>query len=203
MAQQQLQLQPSLFLSSSAVQSPVPLLGLFDTSTLPLPVVHQHPKKHPIQGAIKKKHRFRPGTVALKEIRHYQKSTDHLIARKPFERLIREIAGNLDHHYFLPQTLRFTSDAITALQEAAETILVQIFEDANLMTIHAKRVTVGPRDWHLATRIAHPDYYYCHHAPTPPVVPVVPVKMKKPVTTPTPPPPPTLSLPAGWTTVDE
>lgn len=95
----------------------------------------------------KKPHRYRPGTVALREIRKYQKSTDLLIRKLPFQRLVREIAQNFK------SDLRFQSNAILALQEASEAYLVSLFEDTNLCAIHAKRVTILPRDMQLARRI--------------------------------------------------
>ena len=88
-----------------------------------------------------------PGTVALREIRKYQKSTELLIRKLPFQRLVREIAQG-----FKPD-LKFQSQAIFALQEAAESYLVGLFEDTNLCAIHAKRVTIMPRDLQLARRI--------------------------------------------------
>jgi histone H3 len=97
-----------------------------------------------------KPHRYRPGTVALREIRKYQKSTELLIRKIPFQRLVREIAQDFktdDGHF------RFQSHAILALQEAAEAFLVGLFEDTNLCAIHAKRVTIMPKDIHLARRI--------------------------------------------------
>ena len=96
---------------------------------------------------IKKPHRYRPGTVALREIRKFQKSTDLLIRKLPFQRLIREIAGQFK------SDLRFQSQAVLALQEAAEAYLVGLFEDTNLCAIHAKRVTIMPKDMQLARRI--------------------------------------------------
>lgn len=90
---------------------------------------------------------FSPGTVALREIRKYQKSTELLIRKLPFQRLVREIAQ--EHK----PDLRFQSTAIGALQEAAEAYLVSLFEDTNLCAIHAKRVTIFPRDIQLARRI--------------------------------------------------
>lgn len=101
----------------------------------------------PARGGIKKPHRYRPGTVALREIRKYQKSTDLLIRKLPFQRLIKEIAQNFK------TDLRFQSAAILALQEAAEAFLVGLFEDTNLCAIHAKRVTIMPKDMQLARRI--------------------------------------------------
>ena len=103
------------------------------------------------KGGVKKLHRFRPGTVALKEIRRYQKSTELLIRKLPFQRLVREISG--DHKVItspLCGKVRFQSLAIKALQEA---YLVGLFEDTNLCAIHAKRVTIMPKDIQLARRI--------------------------------------------------
>ena len=93
------------------------------------------------------KRRFRPGTVALREIRKYQKSTDLLIRKLPFQRLVREIAQEFK------ADLRFQSAAILCLQEAAENYLTNLFEDTNLCAIHAKRVTIQPKDMKLALRI--------------------------------------------------
>ena len=91
--------------------------------------------------------RYRPGTVALREIRKYQKSTELLIRKLPFQRLVREIAQDFK------TDLRFQSSAVLALQEAAEAYLVGLFEDTNLAAIHAKRVTIMPKDIQLARRI--------------------------------------------------
>jgi histone H3 len=98
-------------------------------------------------GGIKKPHRYRPGTVALREIRRYQKNTDLLLRKLPFQRLVKEVAQDFK------QQLRFQSHAIAALQEASEAYLVSLFEDANLCAIHAKRVTIMPKDLELARRI--------------------------------------------------
>ena len=98
-------------------------------------------------GGVKKKHRYRPGTVALREIRKYQKSTDLLIRKLPFQRLVREIAQDFK------TDLRFEGAAVLALQEASEAYLVGLFEDTNLCAIHAKRVTIMPKDIQLARRI--------------------------------------------------
>ena len=132
-------------------------------------------KTAPSTGGVKKPHRFRPGTVALREIRRYQKSTELLIRKLPFQRLVREIAQDFK------TDLRFQSAAIGALQvwmifsisdliefaiciswllilylwlqEASEAYLVGLFEDTNLCAIHAKRVTIMPKDIQLARRI--------------------------------------------------
>ncbi|KAJ5783796.1 uncharacterized protein N7518_009473 [Penicillium psychrosexuale] len=99
-----------------------------------------------------RRRRYKPGTVALKEIRRYQRSYDLLIAKLPFARLVREVALDL-----LPAEvgaeLRWQSHAIQALQEAAEAFLVHLFEDTNLCALHAKRVTIMQKDIQLARRI--------------------------------------------------
>ena len=84
---------------------------------------------------------------ALREIRRYQKSTELLIRKLPFQRLVREIAQDFK------TDLRFQSSAVMALQEASEAYLVGLFEDTNLCAIHAKRVTIMPKDIQLARRI--------------------------------------------------
>lgn len=101
----------------------------------------------------KKPHRYRPGTVSLREIRHYQKSTDLLLRKLPFARLVREIAMNFALATDDGVALRWQSSALLALQEAAEAYLVHIFEDTNLCAIHAKRVTIMKRDMQLARRL--------------------------------------------------
>ena len=97
-------------------------------------------KSAPSTGGVKKPHRYRPGTVALREIRRYQKSTELLIRKLPFQRLVREIAQDFK------TDLRFQSSAVMALQEASEAYLVGLFEDTNLCAIHAKRVTIQSKD---------------------------------------------------------
>jgi histone H3 len=93
----------------------------------------------PSTGGFKKPRRYRPGTVALREIRRYQKSTDLLIRKLPFQRLVREIAQQVR------ENTRFQGSAVLALQEASEAYLVGLFEDTNLCAIHAKRVTIMPK----------------------------------------------------------
>ena len=90
-------------------------------------------------GKNKKPHRFRPGTVALREIRKHQKSVDFLMAKLPFHRLVREIAQDMGEK-------RFRKSALDALQEATEAYIVELLSDANLCAIHAKRVTIMPKD---------------------------------------------------------
>ena len=101
----------------------------------------------PKTGGVKKLMRYRPGTVALREIRRYQKAGELLIRKLPFARLVREIAQDFKTN------LRFQREAIAALQEAAEAYLVGLFEDTNLCAIHAKQVTIAPKDIQLACRI--------------------------------------------------
>ena len=127
-------------------------------------------KSAPATGGVKKPHRYRPGTVALREIRRYQKSTELLIRKLPFQRLVREIRKYQKSTELLIRKLpfqrlvreiaqdfktdlRFQSSAVMALQEASEAYLVGLFEDTNLCAIHAKRVTIMPKDVHLARRI--------------------------------------------------
>ncbi|GHJ84132.1 hypothetical protein NliqN6_0534 [Naganishia liquefaciens] len=100
-----------------------------------------------------RKHRYRPGTVALREIRKYQKSTDLLLAKLPFSRVVREVTYELAPY---AHNLRWQSSALLALQEATEAYLVHLFEDANLCAIHAKRVTIMQKDIQLARRIRGP-----------------------------------------------
>ena len=95
----------------------------------------------------KKPHRYRPGTVALREICRYQKSTELLIRRLPFQRLVWEIAQDLKGR------VNFASGAILALQEAVEAYLIGLFEDTNLCAIHAKHITIMLKDIPLARRI--------------------------------------------------
>jgi len=105
------------------------------------------PKKLTIIGGVRRPHRYRPGTVALRQIRKYQSTTDLLIRKLPFQRLVKSIAQNIK------QDVRFQPLAVQALQEASEAYLVSLFEDTNLCAIHARRVTIMPRDMQLAFRI--------------------------------------------------
>ena len=108
-------------------------------------------------GGVKKPHRYRPGTVALREIRRFQKSADLLIRKAPFQRLVKQITTDLPKkapgtHVNVAET-RFQGSSVLAQQEAVEAHLVGIKEDANLCVIHAKRVTIMPKDIQLACRI--------------------------------------------------
>ena len=97
---------------------------------------------------VKKTRKYWPGTVALWEIGQFQKSTKLLIKKLPFSQLVHEIAlqvGKTD--------LCFQGSAIICLQEAAEVYVVSLMEDANLCAIHAKQVTIMPKDIQLACHI--------------------------------------------------
>ena len=155
---------PRKQLATKAARKSAPATGQLHTSPLITPPTadcfHSSPLPLPLtplsltlcccalcSGGVKKPHRYRPGTVALREIRRYQKSTDLLIRKLPFQRLVREIAQDFKND------LRFQGTAISALQEASESYLVSLFEDTNLCAIHAKRVTIMPKDIQLARRI--------------------------------------------------
>ena len=106
-------------------------------------------KSAPAEGGVKegKKIRFKPGTVALREIKRYQKQHKLLLAVAPFQRLVRDITREYDAE------MRFQPSALEAMQEACENYLVNLFEDSQLCAIHANRVTVMKKDMHLARRI--------------------------------------------------
>ena len=104
-------------------------------------------KSAPPTGGCKKPHRYRPGTVALREICKYQKSTDLLLRKLPFQRFVREVTQNVRGD------LRFQATALAASQEATEAHLIGLLEDTNLCVIHAKRVTIMPKDLQLSGRI--------------------------------------------------
>lgn len=102
---------------------------------------------------VKRKRRYRPGTVALRKIRKFQKSTDVLIKKLPFQRLVKETAQDLK------PGLKFQSTAVEALQQAAEAYLTELFQEVNLCALHAGRVTSMLRDIRLARRIRGEDRY--------------------------------------------
>ncbi len=108
------------------------------------------PLKSDRLASVKKPHRYCPGTVALREIHHYQKSANLLICKRPFQRLVREVAQSFKIRGEVPQ---FQSTCVLALQEASEAFFIEVFEDTNLCAIHAKRVTIMNRDMQLALRI--------------------------------------------------
>ena len=101
----------------------------------------------------KKKHRFRQGTVALREIRKYQKTTELLIKKIPFQRIVKSIAETEASGTSFPNGVRFQKNAIVALHEAYEAHQISLFEDTNFECIHRKRQTIAPKDIQLARRI--------------------------------------------------
>ena len=112
------------------------------------PVAHGFGK--PVQpSTVRKPHKFRPGTVALREIRKYQKSTELLIRKAPFKRLVKEITLQVN----IGEEYRDQSVAVLALQEAAEHYIVKLFEDTQLLAIQGKRITIYTQDMQLARRI--------------------------------------------------
>ena len=106
-----------------------------------------------LPAATKTARRYRPGRLALQEIRHYQKGTNLLIRKLPFQRLIQEIAQGFK------MDVPFRSSTLMALQEASEAYLVRLFEHTNLCAIHAKCITIMPRDIQLAARIRGERYF--------------------------------------------
>ena len=120
-------------------------------------LLHKLIRQKTATGGIKKPHRYCMGLLALREIHRYQQSTDSLIRRTPFNKLITEMSQEYRVCPDGPGTpsvqMRFQSTALAALQEAAENVLVGLFEDMNLLAVHAKRVTVMPCDIRLALRI--------------------------------------------------
>ncbi len=108
------------------------------------------PKSKPTTKDGAKPHRYKPGTVALREIRRYQQNGDLLIRRLPFARLVKETMQDLGSPY---DKYCIQVSALNALQVATEAYMVGVFEDANLCAIHAKRLTVQMKDFNLARRI--------------------------------------------------
>lgn len=101
----------------------------------------------------KKSHRFRPGTVAMREIRKYQKTSNLLIPRLPFSKLVREIATEINKDSKAGDSLQFQATALIGLQEASENYLVKLLQSANLNALHASRITLQPKDLKLAQTI--------------------------------------------------
>ncbi|KAL6074272.1 nucleosomal DNA binding [Balamuthia mandrillaris] len=132
----------------AAVRSPFAAAAAAAASPTPSPAaVVPLARRLPFALGVQKPHRFKPGVVALREIRRYQKSTELILRRMPFQRLVREIAQDYR------TDLKFQQLAINALQQATEAYLVGLFADANLCAIHAKRASVLPKDIQLARRI--------------------------------------------------
>ena len=117
------------------------------------PRKHQKPKI--THQPTKKPRRYRPGTIALQEIRRYQFGTELLIRKAPFSHLVREITYDIQKGLddYSDKVERWTSQALGALQEASEAYITSLFEDSNILTIHSKHVTVMPKDMHLIRRI--------------------------------------------------
>ena len=104
-----------------------------------------------------KPHRFRPGTRALIEIRKFQKSTKLLFAKTAFRRLVKEVTQEVRDEEG-KDDVRYRPESLTALQEASEMLICELFEDANLIALHAKRVTISRKDLLLAIRIRRLDH---------------------------------------------
>lgn len=117
-------------------------------------------KKRTGAPGIKKAMRFRPGTVALRDIKRYQKATDLLIRRAPFQRLVREVTQSWKGE------TRFAAAALLALQEATEGYVTKVFEHCGLLALHAKRVTILKRDFTLCLKSFRPDLQ-AHKTPAP------------------------------------
>ena len=118
-------------------------------------------KTAPAEGGMKRKFRLKAGTGALREIKRYQKSMSNLLPRASFQRVVREIAGEVGG-----ADMRFQSQALVALQEATEAYVVGVFEDTNLCAIHAKRMTIHKKDMQLARRIrGDANYDFTDHQP--------------------------------------
>ena len=112
-----------------------------------LAALKRHKSYPKATGGFFKPHRWRPGTKSLRCIRRLQKSTNLLIPKLPFQRLVKEIAQEM------LTDIRFQSSAILALQEASEQFLIALFEDTQLLAIHAGRITIKPEDMQLARRV--------------------------------------------------
>ena len=98
-------------------------------------------------GGCKKPHRYRPGAVALREIRKYQKSMDLLLCKLPFQRFVREVTQDVRG------SMHFQATALATSQEASKAYLIGLLEDTNLCAIHARRVTIMPKDIQLSRQI--------------------------------------------------
>ena len=106
-------------------------------------------KSAPTSGGVKKPHRYRPGTVALREIRKYQKTTELLCRKAPMARLMREILQDFK------TDIRITQGALLGFREIVGAFMVKVFENSNLAAIHAKRITVSPKDTNLVKYISN------------------------------------------------
>ena len=104
-------------------------------------------KTNPTDSPIKKKRRYRAGTVALREIKKYQRTTENLIQRLPFKKLVKEILQDYQDGFLV------SKEAVSCLQESAEMFLVNLLADTQLAAIHAKRITIKPIDMQFARRL--------------------------------------------------
>ena len=146
-----------------SMSMPLVILSLASRSKYPASLARSgtQGKKHVVKSVaakkhapgVRKKHHYSPGTVALREIRKYQKSTDLLIRKLPFQRLVRDLCNEMVSKTEHPNGMRWQEAGVLALQEAGENYLVKLYEDTNLNAIHAKRVTIMPKDMQLARRI--------------------------------------------------
>lgn len=130
----------------STVGGKAPRSGIATLAAAAAPVVGRKTVK-PREDKTKKRHRYRPGTVALREIRKFQKSTCLLIPKARFQRLVRQICSDIRPEF------QWKREAIAALQSASEDYIVGLFEDGYLCAIHAGRVTLLFKDIQLARRI--------------------------------------------------
>ena len=144
---------PSKTLTKAA--SKAPLKTHSKTSSTKAPKKGKKTLKSSDTAEIQKiaKRRWRPGTVAIREIKKYQKSVDRLLPRQPFLRLVKDISNEVN------PGIRMRPEAVDALQEAAEQYIVGLFEDTQLIAVHAKRVTIMQKDMQLALRLRG-DYNY-------------------------------------------
>jgi len=115
------------------------------------------PGRAPEERSPRSKRRLKAGMGALREIRKLQNSTDLLLRKAPFRRLVRQLAESANHKT-TPGTFRFQSSALDCLQEGCEAYLIHLMEDANLCSLHGKRITVQPKDLHLSKRIRNEHF---------------------------------------------
>ena len=120
-------------------------------ASIPHRAVLKRKQLHTFEDFERKRRRRKPGTVALRQIKHYQKSTELLIRLAPFERLVKEVADSLSIDG--TTKYRWKVSAIQALQCAVEAYLIALMEDTNKAAIHAKRVTIRPEDLHIVRSI--------------------------------------------------
>lgn len=119
-----------------------------------------------------RKHRYLPGTVALREVRKYQKTSNALIQRAPFQRLVRNVTTEVEPD----RTFRFTGNFMSSFQELIETRIVEVLRDANLVAIHAGRETVFPEDIELVVSLHKLPNFYESIAEDTPAVPLAAIK---------------------------